>query len=178
MPAAADGGQLVGAVDKPWAVAGGWRGHHARRPTGSRIPPGAPTRESMARIFVFIRQREYSSVKKSLPIDGVALLAMLESQTLDPLTRARVFTGVFFSGVMDHTLPLAEIPTALLGLFSKKRGVGVLGVLAAVVAVPVALAASWNANVCLRDTVAVVSAEDELLPETDLRAVPGCRSAG
>lgn len=72
---------------------------------------------------------------------------------------------------MALTLLVAAILLASFGLlFSKKRGVTCLGLLAAVIAVPFALAASWNANVHLRDTVAVVSAEEELLQETGLRA--------
>ncbi|GAA1497550.1 hypothetical protein [Paeniglutamicibacter kerguelensis] len=109
-------------------------------------------------------------MKKSLFIAGAVLLAILAIPLLDPLTRARVFTGVIFGGGLALTLLVTGILTALFGLFSKKRGVAVLGVVAAVVAVPLAFAASWNANVHLRDTVAVVSAEDELLPETGLRA--------
>ena len=110
-------------------------------------------------------------MKKPLAIAGTVLLAVLASPLLDPLTRARVFTGVFLGGGLALTLLVAGILLALFGLlFSKKPGVTRLGLLAAVIAVPLALAASWNANVHLRDTVAVVSAEEELLPETGLRA--------
>lgn len=125
----------------------------------------------MTRNFIIPSQKEYSLVKKPLAIVGVVLLAILASPLLDPLTRARVFTGIFLGGGLALTLLVAGILVALFGLFfSKKRGATRLGLLAAVVAVPLALAASWNANVHLRDTVAVVSAEEELLPETGLRA--------
>ncbi|WP_258142596.1 hypothetical protein [Arthrobacter sp. MYb227] len=109
-------------------------------------------------------------MKKPLAIVGAVLLAVLASPLLDPLTRARVFTGFFFGGGLALTLLVAGILVAVIGFFASKRRIAGLGVLAAIIAVPLALAASWNANVHLRDTVAVVSAEEELLPETGLRA--------
>lgn len=125
----------------------------------------------MARSFIAPSQKEYSHVKTPLAIAGAVLLAVLASPLLDPLTSARVFTGVFLGGGLAPTLLVAGILLALFGLlFSKKPGVTRLGLLVAVIAVPLALAASWNTNVHLRDTVAAVSAEEELLPETGLRA--------
>ena len=103
-------------------------------------------------------------MKKPLAIAGAILLAVLAIPLLDPLTRARVFTGVFLGGGLALTLLVAGILVALIGFFAGKRRLAGLGILAAVIAVPLALAASWNANVHLRDTVAVVAAEDELLP--------------
>ena len=52
----------------------------------------------MTRNFIVPSQKEHSLVQKPLAIVGVVLLAILASPLLDPLTRARVFTGVFLGG--------------------------------------------------------------------------------
>src|SRR5690606_4658419 len=62
------------------------------------LPFRGACRESMTRNFIIPSQKEYSLVKKPLAIVGVVLLAILASPLLDPLTRARVFTGIFLGG--------------------------------------------------------------------------------
>lgn len=109
-------------------------------------------------------------MKRATVIALLIVLALLSLPLLDPLTRARFFTGIVFGGGLALTLLIAGVLTALIGSFSKKRGVLTIGVLAAIAAASVGIAAHWNANVYLRNTVTVVSAEQELLPETGLRA--------
>ncbi|WP_255557260.1 hypothetical protein [Paeniglutamicibacter sp. Y32M11] len=109
-------------------------------------------------------------MKRAAVIALFIALAVLSLPLLDPLTRARFFTGIVFGGGLALTLLVAGVLVALGGQISKKRGIRTIGVLAVVASAPLALAASWNADVYLRNTVTVVSPEQELLPETGLRA--------
>lgn len=109
-------------------------------------------------------------MKKPAVITGVVILVLLALPLLDPLTRARVFTGIIMGGGLALTLLVLGLLTALAGASMKKRPIMVIGIVAAIVAVPVSFYAAWSAQVHLRDSVRVVSAEEELLPETGLRA--------
>lgn len=109
-------------------------------------------------------------MKPSTVFAGIGILAVFALPLLDPLTRARIFTGVIAGGGLSLTLFIVGLVAALIGVFTSK-GTGILvGAAAIILSIPMALGATWNASVILRDTVEVVSAEDELLPETGLRA--------
>lgn len=102
-------------------------------------------------------------------IFGIFVLAILALPLLDPLTRARLFTGIIFGGGLKLALAVVGILLILIGLGTKKWLLK-LGVVIALLAIPVAFASHWSSQVALRDSVKEVSPEEELLPQTGLRA--------
>lgn len=102
-------------------------------------------------------------------IFGIIVLAILALPLLDPLTRARLFTGIILGGGLKLALAVVGILLILIGLGTKKWLLK-LGVVIALLAIPVAFASHWSSQVALRDSVKEVSPEEELLPQTGLRA--------
>lgn len=100
-------------------------------------------------------------------IGGLAIFAL---PLLDPLFRARVFTGIFMGGGFALTLFLAAVIILLVSLFNNAWGGVIAAALIAVISVGTSMGAAWNASTALRDSVQVVTADKELLPETGLRA--------
>lgn len=109
-------------------------------------------------------------MKPSSVFATIGVLAVLALPLLDPLARARIFTGVFAGGGLALTLLIGGILIAVISGILEKYGAMILGILAVVIAIPVSMSAAWNADVILRNGVEVVASETELLPETGLRA--------
>ncbi len=116
-------------------------------------------------------RKEPIKVSPAATAIGLAIVAaLLALPLLDPLTRARVFTGIVMGGGFALALAVLGVITLLTGLAVKKRLVATIGVVVALAALPMSFVANWNAQAHLRDTVKIVSAEQEELPQTGLRA--------